>query len=184
MSPEKDAYLVEKFPKMFVERYLDPSQTCMCWGFDIDDGWFDIIHNTCRLIQSHIKWQRKQRALALAYNRAIKKALKGDQSSLINYFSRGVPATPQNNEWVKGRASSALLDGERKVPYACPQVIVTQVKEKFGTLRFYYNGGDDYVAGIVAMAEAMTSVTCERCGKPGTRNDSGYISVRCEEHKL
>ena len=30
-----------------------------------------------------------------------------------------------------------------------------QIKEKFGGLRFYYDGGDDTVAGIIQMAEAM-----------------------------
>jgi hypothetical protein len=35
-----------------------------------------------------------------------------------------------------------------------PQVVATQVKEKFGTLRFYYDGGDDYIDGLVSMAES------------------------------
>lgn len=182
MTPEKDAYLVEKFPKMFVERYLDPTQTCMCWGFEIGDGWFDIVHNTCSLIQSHVDWKRKQRALALRYNRALNKALKGDLSSLTKYLSRGVHSTLENDKWVKERVEAALVDGLRKVPDACTQVVVEQVKEKFGTLRFYYRGGDEYVSGIVSMAEAMTAITCEECGKPGVRTNGGWIKVRCEEH--
>ena len=42
-----------------------------------------------------------------------------------------------------------------------------QVKEKFGTLRFYYTGGDDRIDGMVRMAESMSAVTCETCGAPG-----------------
>lgn len=59
------------------------------------------------------------------------------------------------------------------------QVVATQVKEKFGTLRFYYSGGDSYCDGIIEMAEAMTADTCEECGALGKSNDGGWISVRC-----
>jgi hypothetical protein len=63
-----------------------------------------------------------------------------------------------------------------------PQVVAQQVKEKFGTLRFYYEGGDDYIGGLVAMAEAMTDVTCEVCGAPGHQTQGGWIKTLCDEH--
>ena len=63
-----------------------------------------------------------------------------------------------------------------------PQVTLDQVKEKFGTLRFYYTGGDDVIDGMVRMAESMSSVTCEECGNPGTRTGGGWIKTACKEH--
>lgn len=63
-----------------------------------------------------------------------------------------------------------------------PPVVATQVKEKYGTLRFYYNGGDDYIDGVVAMAEAMSGVTCETCGAPGKLRDGGWMRTLCDEH--
>ena len=45
-------------------------------------------------------------------------------------------------------------DELREVPELVPQVTLDQVKEKFGTLRFYYTGGDDYIRGMVTMAES------------------------------
>tara|TARA_A100001515_G_scaffold91598_1_gene73033 strand:+ start:3597 stop:3986 length:390 start_codon:yes stop_codon:yes gene_type:complete len=42
-----------------------------------------------------------------------------------------------------------------------PQVEALQVKSKWGTLRFYVYGGDQYVQGLISMAEAMTSCTKE-----------------------
>ena len=62
------------------------------------------------------------------------------------------------------------------------QVTLDQVKEKFGTLRFYYTGGDDAIDGMVAMAEAMSGVTCEECGSPGKRVGGGWITTLCEAH--
>lgn len=142
MSPEKDAYLCEKYPKIFANRNSDMATTAMCWGFDHNDGWFTIIDRTCNIIQSHIDWRIKQR------------------ESLI-----------KNNPY------------NATIPEEIPQVVATQIKEKFGTLRFYYDGGDDYISGVVSMAEAMTGVTCEICGNPGESNSNGWITVRCEEHK-
>jgi hypothetical protein len=64
-----------------------------------------------------------------------------------------------------------------------PQVTLDQVKEKFGTLRFYYQGGDDEISGMVRMAESMSAVTCEQCGNPGTTGGQGWISTLCETHR-
>ena len=64
-----------------------------------------------------------------------------------------------------------------------PQVTLDQVKEKFGTLRFYYTGGDDVIDGMVRMAESMSAVTCEICGNPGTTGGQGWISTLCETHR-
>ena len=59
------------------------------------------------------------------------------------------------------------------------QVEATQVKEKFGTLRFYYQGGNEFIDGLVSMAEGMSRRTCQECGSPGTANYSGWISTLC-----
>lgn len=64
-----------------------------------------------------------------------------------------------------------------------PQVVATQVKEKYGTLSFYYSGGDEYIHGLVSMAKSMSGVTCETCGKPADRGGvemSGWITTICE----
>jgi pterin-4a-carbinolamine dehydratase len=75
------------------------------------------------------------------------------------------------------------LDEPRKIREPVPQVIAVQVKEKFGTLRFYYNGGDDTIGGMVRMAESMSSVTCEECGAPGETRGPGWIRTLCDEHE-
>ena len=58
-----------------------------------------------------------------------------------------------------------------------------QVKEKYGGLRIYFSGGDEYVEGIINMAEAVSYNTCEVCGNSGRPNEAGWISTRCEEHR-
>jgi hypothetical protein len=63
------------------------------------------------------------------------------------------------------------------------QVVAVQIKEKFGGLRFYYEGGDSKIEGMVRMAESWASVTCEECGAPGETRPGGWIKTLCDTHK-
>jgi hypothetical protein len=64
---------------------------------------------------------------------------------------------------------------------------VAQIKEKFGGLRAYIDNEDEYICGIIAMAEAMCDITCEDCGSFGERRSGGWIRTLCdschEKHK-
>lgn len=75
---------------------------------------------------------------------------------------------------------------EKGYPYyekSVPQVVATQVKEKFGGLRFYYEGGDDHISGMVRMAESWAANSCEECGAPGTVRRGGWIRTLCDKHE-
>ena len=125
MRQELDSLLCEKYPKMMVNRNKHMQETCMCWGFECGDGWFNILDKLMGNIQHHIDWKnRKEEVVA--------------------------------------------------------QVTLDQVKEKFGTLRFYYSGGDDAIDGMVRMAEAMSGVTCEECSAPAQTHGPGWIRTICE----
>lgn len=76
----------------------------------------------------------------------------------------------------------SYLNWKNKMQEVVPQVVVHQIKEKFGGLRFYYEGGDDQISGMVRMAEAWAEHACETCGKPGKATSSGWIKTACEEH--
>jgi hypothetical protein len=63
------------------------------------------------------------------------------------------------------------------------QVIAVQIKEKFGGLRFYYDGGDEKIQGMVRMAESWAAHTCEECGAPGKMRNGGWIRTLCDHHE-
>ena len=63
------------------------------------------------------------------------------------------------------------------------QVVAQQVKEKFGGLRFYYSGGNDFVPGAVCMAETLSESTCEECGAPGRIEGEGWLTALCDTHR-
>lgn len=141
MSPEKDVALCAKYPKIFRDRNAPMTQTCMCWGFECGDGWYDIIDVLCRQIQHHVEH---------LVTRQSYQVLRGD------------------------------LKQEDAVPEEDLQVVAAQVKEKFGGLRFYIDGGDDEVRGMVAMAESMSYRICEDCGGRGTLRKGGWHRTMCD----
>lgn len=122
MNEELDKTLVEKFPKIFADRYKSAQETCMCWGFECGNGWYNLIDSLCSCIQHYLDYKTE-----------------------------------------------------------VPQLVATQVKEKFGGLRFYYRGGDEYVRGLVDMASYLSNSTCEICGNFGKIKDDGWIKVRCDK---
>jgi len=180
MSPELDNQLCDKYPKIFKDRHADMRTTAMCWGFETGPGWYNIIDRLCSNIQGHIDWRRKQRLGDLRYNRALKSALAGDSSRLTKYFSFGGEVTDYTKKSVEQEIARATYRTPSKV---IPQVVAEQVKEKFGGLRFYYRGGDQYIEGLVAMAESMSYATCEECGNSGKPNKGGWIRTLCTTHR-
>lgn len=171
MNIELDKQLCNKYPKIFRDRSKSPHETCMCWGFECGDGWYELIDTLCE-------------ALTYTYTSSIQvdeedgkrlgiEPYKNSQGNISYFFS----VQP-------------------------PQVVALLVKEKFGTLRFYYHlefsednkslvatkkypdlersncRYSDYIDGIVHFAEIASSRTCELTGKNGeTMVRGGWFKV-------
>lgn len=84
-------------------------------------------------------------------------------------------------DWRKSQITWCVAEG-KEPPEEIPQVVAVQVKEKYGTLRFYYDGGDDYINGAVSLAENLSGSICEECGAPGHKRQGGWIRTLCDEH--
>lgn len=162
MSPELDKKLCEKYPKLFTNRRGSIHETCMAWGFECGDGWFDLLDKLCWIIQSHLVSHADQ----------IKYTKEWNKNVLDETYVWPVSSLPRPRQL-------------REVPEELDQVIVDQVKEKFGTLRFYYSGGDDYISGAVDLAESLSGRICEECGAPAeVKSTEGWVYTRCEQHKI
>ena len=135
------------------------SQPC---DISINDGWFDIIDMLCNNIQHRIDNAVKQRQYAIEWNQQV---------------------NDPDNDWSD--KSSFIKREERPVPELVDQVVAKQIKEKFGTLRFYYDGGDEFIRGLDSMAASMSSVVCEVCGSPGSSRSTKkqrWVLVLCDKH--
>jgi hypothetical protein len=132
MTPKLEKQLLKKYPKIFKQHKLPMTQTCMCWGLEVGDGWFWLLDNLCAELQ-----------------------FQADKNGY-------------------------------------PQVEATQVKEKYGTLRFYYTFANSektypqekysYLDGMISLAEYLTYSICEQCGATNNvKQTEGWIVTLCEK---
>ena len=183
-----DDYLCKKYPKIFKDRNKPMTETCMCWGFDIPDSYFYLIDNLCYKIQSHIDNP------SLMQDDSFKSKLKYFWNKTIwNHIIYPISAkffTPKDFKSPKWKIHNWLYNHFGFIiPYISPknppyQVVAQQVKSKFGGLRFYYSGGDDYIRGLVDLAESLSYHICEECGKMDETvgHTQGWIITLCKEH--
>lgn len=135
MNEELENKLYEDFPALFENRHKSAAESCMYWGVACGDGWYDLIHDLCSLIQNG----------------------ESNARSRLKY--------------------------ENKDPNEFIPVKFDQIKEKFGGLRVYYSGGNDYIRGAISMAEVMSYKICEVCGNKGYPDKNGWISTLCDAHR-
>ena len=58
MNQELQDQLFDKYSEIFAQRHLPMTQTCMCWGIDTGDGWYQIIDDLCAKIKAYVNEQR------------------------------------------------------------------------------------------------------------------------------
>lgn len=155
MKPELQKKLMDKYPKIFAQKDLPMTQTAMCWGIDCGDGWYWLIDNLCDTIQKYV--DSKNESIGIQ-NKARKKTAK----TLKKEVPGSEDIIKEEEEW---------------------QIEATQIKEKFGGLRFYTNYGDDEIFGIIRFAEHLSYKICEFCGtleNVKVRN-KGWIFTLCDK---
>jgi hypothetical protein len=167
--------LIKKYPLLLAHEE-DSQQPFALFGFECRDGWYDIIESAFSTIMS-------------IYNQ---------KDSKVKYLEHTVNDSENyikiKRTWYKGEATDAeLLDEQRALLEAALKElkeakeslpVFDQIKEKFGTLRMYYSGGDETTSAIVTFAENMSAVTCEVCGDKGQVYGGGWISTLCRKHAV
>jgi hypothetical protein len=85
----------------------------------------------------------------------------------------------QQERNIKGNNKYRISKNQEPIAYESFRF--TQIKEKFGGLRIYYYGGNEYVRGLIGMAESWSYQTCEKCGDKGKIDKKGWIRVLCNK---
>ena len=164
---EFEKHMAEKFPRYFGEekRY---------GGFAIGEGWYPIIEALVAQIDHYTQWKRRTRTYDLRLDRARDKG----RDAVLKFICKGKPAS----DWDEERADDIMKTPNSITPKV-DWIRVAQIKEKFGGLRFYYDGGDDHISGMVTMAEVWAGRTCETCGEKGKQRGGGWIRTLCDTHE-
>ena len=160
MNKELQQKLYDKYPLIFAEKDLPMDQTCMCWGIDCGDGWYELLDALCSELTN------------LHHNTGlIVKAcqVKEKFGTLRFYTNRFV-----DDKMVK------MIDGDwHLVAYrdADGKLI------KYTKPQLCDDGRDHGVAdGAINMAESMSSITCELCGASRAKlRGGGWLVTWCDE---
>lgn len=65
--------------------------------------------------------------------------------------------------------------------YENDDMYAIQVKEKYGTLRFYMSCETNEIVELIDEAEALSSQVCETCGAPAKMRGVCWIEVKCDK---
>jgi hypothetical protein len=161
--------MAQEYPRYFGEgkRY---------GGFAIGEGWYTIIESLIGNIDHYTKHRRNCRARDLRKQRAKDKGMEAMIAFMVGKKGR------EPSDWDIERAEEAMKNDIDITP-KLNWIEIQQIKEKFGGLRFYYDGGDDEISGMVRMAEAWADRSCETCGDRGQRRSGGWIRTLCDKHE-
>ena len=175
MNQELTNKLYEKYPKIFRQKDLSMQETLMCWGFECGDGWYNIIDTLCHLIQQRIDQPHKDIEM---YEGWIQEHIEDPKPEKLFENGSGNTGRIPGSEELIANYKERIEQEKKKI---IPQVEAVQVKEKYGTLRFYVNEYNDTIRNFISFAESMSACTCESCGRPGEANNVGWISTLCED---
>jgi hypothetical protein len=147
MDQELQDKLFEKYPQLFSNRTKSPMESCMSWGCEVGNGWYELLSSLCWRISQHEKNIEDHKKYLARQNKDIQQDF------------------------------GTKIEGDEPEYYP---VKFDQIKEKYGGLRVYFSGGDDYVEGVVGMAEEYSYKVCEVCGNSGKPNKGGWITTLCD----
>jgi hypothetical protein len=161
MRKELDEALCAKYPLIFKDRNAPMTHTAMCWGFDCGDGWYNLIDVLCGMLYSE-------------YSQA---------KSRYEYVKETFETNGGETHWGKPITVEEIEEKRLAMEEAAKTVpVASQVKEKFGGLRFYVNGATEKHYNYITFAESMSYRTCEVCGAPGKTYTDGWHTTLCETH--
>lgn len=158
MSPDLDKQLCDKYPKIFADRYKSEQETCMCWGLEVGDGWYDLIDILCQ-------------ALTYTYTTTIEVDEEDGKRLGIKPY---VNTKGESSYYFEVQAPQVIADqvkekfGELRFYFHLEYDPVNQeLAKKYPELEAINKRYHDYIDGIVHFAEIASGRTCEVTGADG-----------------
>lgn len=156
MKQESENIFKTKYPKCFEYFSNEDIIPPIFTGINCGDGWYEIVDSLLSEINSYI-------------NAKEAKPKQNKQRSFFSFINFFIP--------------SKLKINTKEEPI--PHIQITEITKRFGGLNICYEGGDNYIQGLIKLAEEMSYKTCEQCGS--TTNvgiTSGIINTICKKCEL
>jgi hypothetical protein len=140
------------------------------FGFECGDGWYMLLDELMSEIQNHIDNENHNRSIEFKYK----------WMGNLQRWMRVKKAKTANSKWQK--MVEWIYEKAPKGGRPPISIKISQIKEKFGGLRFYYYGGDKYIDGLTSFAESLSYKICEQCGTTiNVGSTQGWMCVVCED---
>ncbi len=98
-------------------------------------------------------------------------------------FSIEIRLDKYNYSFVSVGWIRLITDLDNKLREIHPGYEISQIKQKYGQLRYYANFINDEDFQLIFEAEKKSTTTCEACGNTGVLRDvEGYKVILCDEH--
>lgn len=116
------------------------------------------------------------------------------QERLIKLFPQ-LYVTPERPNGLYFECADGWYDLLLEMSYKINQIIeedpetykdfyISQLKEKYGTLRVYTSYSYEPIDHIIEEYEFVSAKTCELCGNPGVLDRDGYwYQTLCDDHR-
>lgn len=126
-----------------------------------ENGWYDLIYTLCQELETIALSQKAPASQTWFQQKCF------DLFSRIDLELKYIPV--KIIDWCMPEQDSRLL--------------VVQIKQKFGGLRFYTVNHTDEVLQLITAAEDKSFTICEMCGQPGKTYSIRYwLTSLCEHH--
>ena len=161
MDTKLQVKLFKKYPKIFRQKDLPMTQTCLCWGCECGDGWYDLIDKLCSMLQWDIDKNR--------YPQIEATQIKEKYGTLRFYYTHAEETyTLKDITWF-----------DRFVSWLNKYVIILPTRKYYD--RNWERHKEGMQDGMISFAEHLSGHICEDCGTnvDVTRNDDGWISTLC-----
>jgi len=163
MKSELEDILIEKHPTLFRDYGKSPQESCMAFGVEFGDGWYNIFADLCDYLD--------------------KLADHEDVYKLKDEFK-----TEENRGYIVIKRPTIHFDqvkekfGTMRVYWSMDEGMSEETyneihpKERDNIFKFY-----EEIEGAIRYVEFLSSRTCEVCGKPGKLETKGWYKVRCTD---
>lgn len=173
MKSELEHKLCKRFPWLYAGYGGSIESEGLHFGLQHGDGWFNIIWMLSLALEEEYKklypWHKR------LYHRIYMRIP-------IEWIHAWNDLMKKQPLWFQKKTDFGHLPRFYNYNWRPNYPRASQIKEKYGTLRYYMTCETDEMSKYIGLAEGLSSEVCEQCGKWGKTRGEYWLYTACEDH--
>jgi len=182
MNKELTDKLFNDFPLLYGDRNKPMTQSLVCFGFECNSGWYNLIYELSSKLEKLIKKFTKDNEPLSCATCGCKKEehygyLSFNPGKCLAIHKIALKHKYVHKNWfikVRNFIMDHLFYKYQTCwceKYEANYPRASQIKEKYGILRFYMTSGTQEMWDIIEEKEKESETICEICGNKGELNE-------------